>query len=249
MTDVEHLPNAPLLEAVIDLRVANATPLTLSDLEAFRVQCVAEFPIEEQLFSGTVQIKMSGPGEVHHTDVESEPIGYRFWTEDRTWAMQVRTGGLTMSKMPPYDRWETLRERARAWWRRYQEALRPDEITRAAVRYINRLELPHVDGSAQLDTYLQSLPNLPAGVSNSVTGFLTRIALQDEATGASLQITQSTEVTSEASTALVLDIDVFVNQSFDPESDECWDILDRLRDLKNSVFFGSITEETKRLYL
>ena len=45
---------------------------------------------------------------------------------------------------------------------------------------------------------------------------------------------------------MVLDIDVFKEKAFDGQ--EAWDVLDRLRDFKNQIFFDSITEKTAKLY-
>jgi uncharacterized protein (TIGR04255 family) len=45
-----------------------------------------------------------------------------------------------------------------------------------------------------------------------------------------------------------LDIDTFTVSRLDPNSDQIWQVLDQLRDLKNQVFFNAITEKTKEAF-
>lgn len=40
---------------------------------------------------------------------------------------------------------------------------------------------------------------------------------------------------------VILDIDVFVEREFDPSGDEIWGCLDDLREMKNDIFYKSLT--------
>ena len=62
-------------------------------------------------------------------------------------------------------------------------------------------------------------------------------------------ITQAMERGTEANTVnVILDIDAYKLGRFDPESEELGVVLGQLRELKNTIFFGSITEKTARLF-
>jgi uncharacterized protein (TIGR04255 family) len=45
-----------------------------------------------------------------------------------------------------------------------------------------------------------------------------------------------------------LDIDVFREVSLEPDSEKIWEILEELRNIKNNIFFKSITQKTKELF-
>ena len=47
---------------------------------------------------------------------------------------------------------------------------------------------------------------------------------------------------------VILDVDAFRVKDLDLSSPELWDILEKLRELKNRCFFGTITEATAELY-
>jgi len=48
---------------------------------------------------------------------------------------------------------------------------------------------------------------------------------------------------------MLLDVDVFKIANFDVNSKEYWELLAQFRTLKNTAFFGSITEKTKELFV
>jgi uncharacterized protein (TIGR04255 family) len=50
------------------------------------------------------------------------------------------------------------------------------------------------------------------------------------------------------SLTLLLDIDVFREGQFDPGGPELWEMLERLRNLKNTIFEGSLTRKAKELF-
>jgi len=47
---------------------------------------------------------------------------------------------------------------------------------------------------------------------------------------------------------IIFDLDVFQQRTFEPTSPEIWEQFAKLRELRNRVFFGSITERTKEMF-
>ena len=47
---------------------------------------------------------------------------------------------------------------------------------------------------------------------------------------------------------MILDVDAFIAANLSPADRELWTILERLRELKNRSFFGTITEQAAELY-
>jgi uncharacterized protein (TIGR04255 family) len=55
-------------------------------------------------------------------------------------------------------------------------------------------------------------------------------------------------VTDTNKVPLIFDIDVFREAAFDVKGEELWQAFEKLRDLKNNIFFKSITPKAKELF-
>jgi len=59
---------------------------------------------------------------------------------------------------------------------------------------------------------------------------------------------QTMEQVAQPATRVILDIDVYAQRVFGGGSPDLWFFLDRLREVKNAVFFSSVTERTLEAY-
>jgi uncharacterized protein (TIGR04255 family) len=174
-------------------------------------------------------------------------VGYRVDSADGQHVAQFRTDGFTFSRLPPYETFDQMRDQARRLWAIYSGCLKPENVTRLAVRYINVMELPM--GGFDFREFLTAPPALPARLPQGFSSFLERIVFQDPATAASVVLTQAFEgVAGDGRFPVTVDIDAFRDRDFEPSDRQIWSYFDTLRELKNDVFFESITEKTARLY-
>jgi uncharacterized protein (TIGR04255 family) len=76
-----------------------------------------------------------------------------------------------------------------------------------------------------------------------------RMEIPEPSLPAHVILTQTIEeVTAAKKLPLIFDIDVFQAGLFDAKSDEIWTILEGLRNLKNDIFFKSLTDKAKDLF-
>jgi hypothetical protein len=47
---------------------------------------------------------------------------------------------------------------------------------------------------------------------------------------------------------IILDVDAFLEAEFHPATESLWEAIESLRDAKNMLFFGSLTERTGALF-
>jgi uncharacterized protein (TIGR04255 family) len=160
---------------------------------------------------------------------------------------QFRVDGFTFSKLEPYTTWEDVFGEADRLWRIYVQTAQPLEISRLAVRFINRLRLP---GPAELRQYLEAPPVLPPPIPHAVREFLTRIVVQGgNDNDASAVLIQALEASLDPATVpLLLDIDAFREVSLPPGDPSVTGIFEQLRRLKNDIFFASVTERTVEMF-
>ena len=103
---------------------------------------------------------------------------------------------------------------------------------------------------AQISDYLEAAPLLPPPISHQLRQFLCRFVIDDDRRNASAVIVQASEplIGPEAIT-LLIDIDAFKeNLAIAPEDPRLSEMFLQLRDLKNEIFFASITERTVGMY-
>ena len=245
MAKQRHLSKAPITEALFDFR-ATLPPETrrIEHLAALGETYKDQYPEKKDIHEFAYKVEFGTP---HKDEKSSKHLGFRYANPDNTQVIQTTLGGLTFSRLHPYQKWPKLRDEAKRAWQGYAEHVRPENITRLAVRYINKLSLPgpHVD----FDDYLNYTPVVPKALPQSLGGFFSRIIVPDskgECTAIITQQFQPGEKPSEI--AVMLDIDAFREKVFTDER-EIWETFEVLRNFKNLIFFDSITEKCAKLLL
>ncbi len=163
---------------------------------------------------------------------------------DKLQIVQARLDGFTFSRLTPYETWERLRDEARRLWAVYAQLVQPVEVTRVAVRYINRLELPlPFDDFRQ---WIRTVPEIAPDLPQRLAGYFLRLNLPYPVNGRYVFVNVTQKLDSERSgqfVPMIFDIDAFAPESFDPTDPIIWDRFEELRQVKNTVFFQSLTEE------
>jgi len=244
---IRHLSKAPVREALIDIRFESLVPIEVIQQVVDRLTGKFEkaSPIWEAMFGLNI-----GADGKHETSTNQSALGMRLDSTNPPHVVQYRTNGLTFSRLPPYSRWEELRDAARDAWAALVDAASPFVVTRVAVRYINEivLPLPLVDFAV----YLESPPIVPVGLPQGISAFLQRVVIPDDKLKCVSIITQALEdqsLIANDSVTVVLDVDVFRQVNIESgSSDAIWAVLEELRTQKNKMFFGHITEKTAETY-
>lgn len=241
-----HLSRAPIREAVIDIQFQSAT--TSEEVAEFAEAFAVGRGQLSDLWAANIELKAGADG-IHQTHTGIH-VGKRLNFEDGKHIAQFRTNGFTFSRLPPYETWEVMNASASEVWKSYLEAVRPQLISRLAVRFINSLRLPLP--VANFDEYLVSAPQVPTGLPQSVAGFLSRVQIVDPENSDIAVVTQMLEGEEPGGAAInvLLDIDVFHSCDLRKiDVDTINSVLDRLRNFKNKTFFGYLQEKTLEQYV
>lgn len=245
MATHRRLKSPPIVEAVIDFRIRLKESI---DASAF-VNVSAEFKsnfqkvglVKQHAFNLSVDAGAA-------SGVSSETIqGARFDTDAADKAAIFTSEGFTFSHLKSYTDWAALKADTQAAWAEYSKLAHPLEIVRVGLRYINRIDLPAI---VEFNEFFTSAPSLPPELPQVIGPFLSRVLfpLPDGLGLGSLTHVYSESAASEAT--VILDIDIFQeNINYDANNSDIWNVLDKLRDQKNNVFFASVTEKTLEKYL
>lgn len=234
---------APITEAVLELQVGFAESVDIAALGDLQDEVRADYPIRKERFHVEAKLDLSSKA-VLSPDVRQD--GFLFWSADQRQAMHVRLDGFAFSRLKPYTEWESFRDQARVLWNVYRRATGAAMITRIALRYINRLELPR---PLKFEEYLSTVPSTGPGFPPSLSGYFMRLVAPHELGTVILTESIDESGVTERVVPVVVDIDIHrAVQVSASDDDACWSALDQLRELKNEVFFGSLTDHAEVLF-
>lgn len=248
MQMTETFPNAPITEALIDIRTELPPEIDLNILDSFHSEIKGEFPDKKQRqkWAGALEFK-SGEDPKVKSD-QSGLDGYLFKSEQGKKIVQARLDGFTFNKLKPYESWSAFSDEAKEHWNKFVFLAKPKAITRIALRYINRIEVPCESSAIDLEKYLHTYPVVPTSAGCAVSNFLMRLILKNKRIGAQAITHLTVEEIKDNMLPIILDIDAFMESPIGLNNENLWEKMSSLRDFKNSVFFESITETTKELF-
>ncbi len=247
MSEIEHLDNAPIVEALLDIHVKLPKKTKSSDLEAVQSSLKSGFPLK-QLRKTWQSETMLRPDAAPLTKTSEASDSIQFLSADQKQVIQARLESYSYSRLQPYTDWEDFSETAKAGWKAYCKILRPESIDRIALRYINRLPLPLP--FSDLSDYVRTGPRLSPDLPLSLKAFFFRVVTHEADAKATVIVTETIEEPKGTSLhiPLIFDIDVFRVGSFPKDPEKLWELFPPLRDIKNRVFFSSLTPAAKDLF-
>ncbi len=249
MARQRHLSNAPIVEAVVDLRCQLTTGFDVSRLSVPPKEIASAYPTKEirKGFGGGIEIdrKLQIKSQV----IDRGIVGYDYKSDDKMRVLQFRNDGFTFSKLKPYETWDKLRDEARKAWHAYVKLANPETVMRLALRYINHLKIPFSGEKFDFGDYLTAAPQVPRELPQGISSFLYRLVLPAPSIGAIAIINQAVEsVISPKEVPIIVDIDAFVQCEFEASDEKIWETFERLHIFKNDIFFSYITEKTAEIY-
>lgn len=248
MPKVRHLKNAPITEAVIDFRVKLPEDFNISEFSKAKKELGGQYKEPEEIRSRILSIELK-EGSIAQAIKDLGNIGFRICSTDGKNIALFKQDGFTFSRLEPYTSWDEVSAEAFRLWNIYVKISSPESITRVAVRYINRIEIPSKD--VDLTEYLVAPPTLPSGVPMTISSFIASFVVEDTSSGILANIIQAKDDKGVTNThiPIILDIDVYKLQNFDLDQlMEIQETFGELREVKNRIFFESITEKTVRMF-
>ncbi len=244
---VEHFSRAPITEAILDLKVILPDNFSTDTFLEIYERIRDRFPTSEPIHVGSLMVQ-AGPDIKVETN--RQHTGFLFRSGDKLKVFQATLQGFTFNRLAPYSSWKEFRSDARELWEIYRNICKPTYVVRAAVRYINRINIP-AKGPIELRDYLNTVPEVAPGMAQkNLSSYFMQLQIPQEDLNCMLIIheslvpPESTDVIS-----IILDLDLFRQQVWQSGDEAIWHFLDQLRERKNQVFKASITQKTKELII
>jgi uncharacterized protein (TIGR04255 family) len=251
MIERAHYANAPITEAVIDLRITHAQDFSGEELKTIGKAIADRYPNQEILYRYSGEISFQQPEDPARVETTHQPGGFMFTSENKQQILQARIDGFTFSTLAPYDRWEPFRDEAHRLWDIYRSVVRPEGVTRAAMRYINQFDIVGYapdPNAVELKDYLNVYPVGPDGWT--FHHFFMQLQMWQEDLSCWLVVNEAPVRAPDREAALLqLDFDLFREQFEEPwraeDETKLWEFFEQLHTRKNEIFESSITERTR----
>lgn len=237
------LRTPPITEAVIEIRFGPNERITLDHVKAFAEATKHRYPNQAPLYvmSGQFGVSPEGNAKARST---AQAVGLRLTNVEGNRACMARIDYISVSFLPPYTPWPALADAAREAYDKYRKIVPQEQVVRVGMRYINRMNLPLVDGQDILEL-ITTEPRFPKGIPELLSGFETTVYLPLEANSGAV-IRQRLEPPlspDQKGVQFVLDIDAFYQAEKGVEESRIWEVLEALRERKNAIFFGTVTDK------
>lgn len=245
MGQIETFRNPPIVEAILAFEYSYLDDLITSANNFYEV-IRKSYPDREEL-NIPLAATLTRSGQSLGTP-KTKPSGFRFTSPDGLQAVQVTRRSLSIHRLQPYIDWEHFAAISQDIWREFVSYFGPDYITEIRLRYLNRLDIPLPFN--ELSDYVTMCPKIPADIEVGFSGYLLRLTLADASIPARATVTQRAAVApvDQGTLPVVFDIDVFREGEFELSDKVIWNAIGSLRDYKNRLFFGSITESARELF-
>jgi len=242
----EVFSNPPIVEALMDIRVQLDEKTDIKGLSTLQDPIKERYnQIKEQfIYSGTFKLDKDPAIESSKPTIR----GFMFNSEKEKKVVQSRIDGFTFSKLKPYENWDIFFSEGQSLFKSYLEIAKPISIFRIGLRFINRIEVPM--GFLDFNEYILTNPQIAPGIPQAVSNFFLRVEIPniDNQSKAIVSVTMD-KITSNNKLPLMLDIDVFHEYEYISSPEVMWEKFISLREFKNDIFFNTVTEKCKELFI
>lgn len=238
--EFQHLPGAPIVEAVIHWQARPTVELDRTRFVGALKERLGDYPFSKELRTYALEAAVNAGSLTAKTQPE-QWAGVRLESTDRRYVAQFRRDGLAVSRLHPYEDWKRFSSEALRLWDVYIELAAPADIARLGVRFINRVG--PVD-PASLEDWLQYSPRRLSTLGMPVADFFYRSTHQVPGHPYRVTVTDALESMNPDGSrdcSLIVDIDAFTTRGFSLNDDSLGIHLENLRWLKNKAFFGLLT--------
>lgn len=249
----QKLINAPIKEAVVDLKFTPNEAITLEILSNLSDSLSDFFPNKQEwiIFNFGLQANLSKEKKEHSSNTELSINGYRLFDQKRNFILKFSKTSITLSKTTSYVSWEEIEELLLIIMEKAIKHLPEVAIERLGLRYVNEFNINFQDTPA--NDYLQILPSFPNEISSGVDAYSITIQLSkldNKKIVNSIIRQEVSPIGISQNMRILLDIDAFnMNTSYSiKDIDSIISELQTLRNYKNEIFFNSLTKKTLNLF-
>ena len=246
---IEKLSKPPILEALIDFRIEARECNEISTFKIDDESFLKIFPKSEEIYYVSANILIDIEPQ---SKFERKSAGLKYSNEAANIVAQLRNDGCTLNVLNPYNSWAEFKSLAKLVWDTYSKhvfKLSPVDIVRIGVRYINIIEPRGSDFKKLGDCYEFGMASCNEG---NILGEVLRSHVKIESKVSdkySCILQLNSKENGESILDYFLDIDIAISgNNIVSEEIEIDSTLDDMREIKNQLFFKTLTDSLIKQY-
>ena len=250
--EIKTLNNPPISEAILEIRFNPNKNVTIEKLDKFVDSLSSDYPAKEPMSLQSFEVKFSADTVPQYT-TDVRPGGFKIANTQGNRIVIGLIDRLVVSFKPPYRPRPELKNSTEYLFNKLLEVVPQTQIIRLGMRFTNKIKLPLKEDFV-FQKYIKTFQPLPKydGLLTGLSKFETTVSMplpdvECESTIRQMAIEEK-EDKGEFLT-FVLDIDIYQVKSYEAEGwSEIWDVFENMRDKRNAIFFGSLTDEALAQY-
>ncbi len=247
-TPPRQLTKPPIIEAVFDFDCDLRPDWSIA-------ACVEEAKAAFSLGYPKLRIKHFHEQLIENLESSAPQFSYsqgisalQFLQEDERQVVQVRAEGFTLNRLTPYPGFVSIVAELGMRWHQYAAVAKPVEVQQIRLRYINRIPLPIDQGDLRISDWILGVSTLPTSAGMIPQRFVSQHVAVD-AVGHEVTVVVANQAREGDKLAVVLDLTAKAEGPYDPTD---WPALrqrlEALRQVKNRIFDGMLTERCRELF-
>lgn len=236
----------PITEAVIG--VTFSSPMDSAQLTLVSKALHKFYPHKQDVSTFDLSLEINTMDAGSNKANFTPTLGHRLSTDDQTQLVVLWPNSFTLSQLAPYQGWADFIERFIRDWGTLKRVLGFQQISRIGVRYINRIDIPATADMVEHEQFLNIYPKMP-----DILSPLDAYAIQASVTLKDINCQLTINTASVPSPILehvsfVIDTDISSTNA-PPQSDaDLIELLNNIRNKKNSVFEACISQPARSLF-
>ena len=240
--EFRHLSAAPIEEAVIHW-TAKAVKPPIQEEWRDQLQKLPGYPECHPQKRFLLETEINVDGLSRQTQHDSW-YGFQLTSSDKLYIAQFNRDGMVFSRLKPYNDWGKFSGEGLKLWRFFTTLAEPSEVQRLGIRFINRIAPIKL---SKVASYLTKPPKCLQSLGLPMSNFLFQSTHDVPGHPYKINVVQAIQppVPKQAEVfGLILDIDVFTTQAFQPTESRIKEHLANMRWLKDKAFFSLLKEKT-----
>lgn len=232
-----HLTKAPIVEAVIDIRITPKGSLDEAMVSSFLKKRLPGYPNQKNQNSKSLEIAVGV--EPHAPIIKNLGfVGTTASAASEPYIAQFNKEAFVFSRLAPYNEWKLFMAEALRLWGIYCELITPGEVQRIGVRFINKIDV--LKSVIELSDYYENAPDSIKDTDWPIINYIHKDTYQPTPLHVINVIRTVKQRQDKTGVGLILDIDVIMNKKFNNDLGKVTDHLMNIKWLKNKTFFNSI---------
>ena len=247
MKEYPVLENPPVVMALFQLKF-DSSSVALAEFNQCDNRLKNRFPIRKENVSVGINLHNSsiplGKSNIKGTS-DAKLSSFVYITTDQKEKLEISEGTITFIDEVKYTAWRDFKQKVIDILSMLSEILENIEIYRTSIRFINRFDIP--DFSVPQEYVTTVITNSTGETTFPIRQYGFRLQYDVPETNIYAIVNQNVEKNLDDRYSYVLDIDVLDRQSILFQLDTISTNLEKIREVKNDLFFESITKKTVEL--